>query len=47
MTVAFSGRIGTRRLSPGRYRFAVTATDAAGNRSRVRTIGFTVIAARA
>ncbi|HEX5925464.1 MAG TPA: choice-of-anchor Q domain-containing protein [Baekduia sp.] len=47
VTVAFSGRIGTRRLSPGRYRFAVTATDAAGNRSRVRTIGFTVIAARA
>jgi len=47
VTIAFNGRIGTRRLSPGRYRFAVTATDAAGNRSRVRTIGFTVIAARA
>ena len=46
VTVAFSGRIGDRRLSPGRYRFVVTATDEAGNRSRSRTVAFTVIAPR-
>jgi hypothetical protein len=45
VTVAFDGRIGGRRLSPGRYRFVVTATDAAGNRSRVRTVAFTVLRA--
>jgi hypothetical protein len=46
VTLTFSGRIGTRRLSPGRYRFVVSATDAAGNRSPVRTVAFTVIAKR-
>jgi FG-GAP repeat len=33
-TVRFSGRIGRRALRRGRYRFRLTATDAAGNRSR-------------
>ncbi len=34
-----------RRLSPGRYRFVVTALDSAGHRSPSRTISFTVLAA--
>jgi hypothetical protein len=46
VTIVFNGHIGTRRLSPGRYRFVVTATDAAGNRSAARTVAFTVIAQR-
>jgi hypothetical protein len=33
---------GVRRLAPGRYRARVTATDAAGNRSAVRTVAFRV-----
>jgi hypothetical protein len=41
--LAFSGRIGTRRLLPGRYRFVVNAIDAAGNRSAPRTISFTIL----
>jgi len=42
-TVAFSGRIGTKPLSAGRYRVAVTARDAAGN-ATAKTVraGFTV-----
>jgi hypothetical protein len=28
-----AGRFGRRSLAPGRYRVAITATDAAGNRS--------------
>jgi hypothetical protein len=44
VTIAFDGRLGRRALSVGRYRFAVTATDAAGNRSRVKRIAFTVVA---
>ena len=43
VTVAFDGRIGGRRLSAGRYRFVVVATDAAGNRSPGRTAAFTVV----
>ena len=31
--VLFKGRIGSRRLPPGRYRAAFVATDAAGNAS--------------
>jgi len=33
VTVAFSGRIGRRALARGSYRVALTATDAAGNRT--------------
>ncbi len=44
VTIAFDGRIGRRALAPGRYRFAVTAIDAAGNRSRTKRIAFTVVA---
>ncbi len=41
--VAFTGRIGRRALAPGRYRVRVQATDAARNRSGVRTKAFTVV----
>lgn len=41
-TVPFSGRIRGRRLRPGRYLAVLTATDAAGNRSRKRSVRFTV-----
>jgi hypothetical protein len=33
---------GARRLAPGRHRALVTVTDAAGNRSAVRTVTFRV-----
>jgi hypothetical protein len=39
-----TGRAGNWPLPPGRYRFAVTATDAAGNRSKLRTTAFRVLA---
>lgn len=45
--VPFSGRIRVkgrvRKLRPGRYRAAVTATDAAGNRSLPRRVAFRVV----
>lgn len=41
--LAFSGRIGSRLLAPGRYRFVVSATDAAGNRARPRRVAFRVL----
>lgn len=40
--IAFSGRTARTRLSPGRHRLRIVATDPAGNRSRVRTAAFTV-----
>jgi len=40
--VAFSGRIGAKALRPGRYQGTLTATDAAKNTSRPRTITFTI-----
>jgi hypothetical protein len=42
-SVAFSGRFGKKRLRTGTYRATVTATDAAGNRSKPRSVTFTVI----
>jgi glucose/arabinose dehydrogenase len=42
-TVAFSGRIGKRALTPGSYRAVVTAVDASGNVSRARTVGFRIV----
>jgi hypothetical protein len=39
----FRGRLGGRRLAPGRYRLVVTAIDPAGNRSRAKRAGFTVV----
>jgi hypothetical protein len=45
--LVFTARTKTRKLAPGRYRFVVTATDVAGNRSAPRTIAFTITRARA
>ena len=44
VSIPFSGRIGATRLAPGSYVASVTAIDAAGNRSRPRTVTFTVVA---
>ena len=41
--VPFSGRIGRRALRPGRSRLTVVVADAAGNRSKPRSIGFRVV----
>ncbi len=41
--VPFSGRIGRKALKPGKYRVAVVVADAAGNRSKPRSIGFRVV----
>jgi hypothetical protein len=40
--VAFSGRIGSKALSPGSYSATITATDAAKNTSGPKTISFTI-----
>jgi hypothetical protein len=39
----FAGRLAGRALRPDSYRLAATATDAAGNRSRTRRIGFRIL----
>lgn len=41
--VRFTGRVGRRKLAPGRYRATVVATDGAGNRSAPRSVRFTVV----
>jgi len=41
--VAFSGRIGSRKLVPGRYQATLTATDAARNASKPQTIAFIIV----
>jgi hypothetical protein len=41
--LAFSGRLGRRKLSPGSYRLVVSAVDAAGNRSAAKTVSFTIV----
>lgn len=43
LRLGFSGRIGRTPLAPGRYRLALVARDAAGNRSAARTIAFRVV----
>ncbi len=40
--IAFTGRVGRRRLAAGKHRASATVTDAAGNRSAARTVSFTV-----
>lgn len=42
-SVMFTGRVAKVALAPGSYRATVRATDAAGNRSTARTVGFTVV----
>jgi hypothetical protein len=41
--LAFTGRVGRRRLVAGRYRLNVTATDPAGNRSKVKRVAFRIV----
>jgi hypothetical protein len=41
----FSGKIGKKTLRPGRYRALLVATDAAGNRSKAKAVGFRVVRA--
>jgi hypothetical protein len=41
--IPFSGRIGRRALAGGSYRATITATDAAGNRSRPRRAVFRIV----
>ncbi len=41
--VAFSGRIGSKALSPGKYQAILTATDTAKNTSRGQAINFTIV----
>ena len=41
--IAFRGKVGKRKLKPARYRATITAIDAAGNRSKPRSIGFRII----
>jgi hypothetical protein len=47
VSVPFSGRVGnaslSKKLPPGRYRFRVVATDAAGNASDPATIRFRIV----
>jgi hypothetical protein len=42
-SVAFSGRIGSRALKPGKYRATLTATDSAKRTSKPRTIQFSIV----
>ena len=39
----FDGRLGGRKLKPGRYRFSLTAVDAAGNTARAVTVPFRIV----
>jgi hypothetical protein len=42
-SLKFTGRLGRRALPRGAYRFAIVATDAAGNRSKPVRVAFTVV----
>jgi hypothetical protein len=42
-SIRFTGRIGKRALRPGRYSAVLTATDAAGNRSKPSRLTFRVL----
>jgi hypothetical protein len=43
VAIPFSGRIGKKALKTGSYRALVAARDAAGNRSRQRTVAFKIV----
>jgi len=43
VSIAFSGRLGSRALKPGRFRFRIVAADAAGNRSAAVKLAFKVV----
>ena len=42
-SIVFSGRIGGRALKPGKYKATLTVADTAGNRSKPKTLVFTVV----
>ena len=42
-TIAFTGRVGKKKLTPGAYRATLVATDAAGNKSKPARVSFTVV----
>jgi hypothetical protein len=39
----FRGRVGGRKLKPGKYRLQIVAADAAGNRSAPRYVSFKIV----
>jgi Tol biopolymer transport system component len=41
--IAFSGRVGKKKLRPGVYKATLVATDAAGNRSKPKRLSFRVV----
>ena len=41
-SLRFTGRVGGRRLRPGRYRLVARATDLAGNKSAAKTKRFRI-----
>ena len=43
LAIAFNGKLGKRRLSPGSYRATFVVTDAAGNRSKGTTLVFRIV----
>jgi hypothetical protein len=43
VTIVFSGRLGHEPLPKGHHVASVTATDAAGNRSKPSTTTFTIV----
>jgi hypothetical protein len=43
VSLTFGGRLGKHRLAPGRYRFAISAVDAVGNRSATAFAPFTIV----
>jgi hypothetical protein len=43
-SIAFSGRIGSKALRPGRYEALITATNPSGNTSRRVTLPFRIVA---
>jgi hypothetical protein len=42
-SVRFNGRVKGKALAKGGYQATITATDAAGNVSRARTLNFTIV----
>ena len=43
ISIAFSGRLGSKALAPGRYRLTLTATNPPGHSSKPRTATFTIV----
>ena len=45
--VVFRGRVGGRRLAPGRYQLVAVATDESGKASKPQTKSFRILRGRA